>query len=184
MKMSISKYISRIPGVGLSRHQDLKRFISASAFLIGILLLPFVVFGQEKPPKPITVTVSVVQHLDFGTVIQAGSYGTVYISKSGSRSVSGNVYEKSSLYTPALFTVTALPGTLITIASITSSGLKNGLNTLPLAIDIDNDTSTGSQFICSGETYVNVGGTLTVNSLSSNPAGSYSGSFTITFIQQ
>jgi len=149
-----------------------------------LMLLPFDILGQEKPPTPIVVTVSTLQHLEFGTVIQAGSYGTVYISKSGSRSVSGSVYEKSSTFTPALFTVTALPGTLITISSIQTFDLAYGLNTLPLAIDKNNDTSTGSQFICSGVTYVYVGGTLTVNSLGTNPAGSYSGSFTITFIQQ
>lgn len=187
MKMSISKYIGRIPEVGLSRYQELKRFITVSACLIGfLLLLPFFIFGQEKPPKPISITVSAEQHLEFGTVIQTGTSGTVYISKAGSRSVSGSVYEKSSVYTPALFIVTALPGTLITISTITSSGLKNALNTLPLAFDINLDTSTGSQFICSmtGSTSVYVGGTLTVNSLIANPAGPYTGTFTITFIQQ
>jgi len=187
MKKSISKYIGKIQVVGLSHYQQLKHFITVSAFLIGILLLmPFVIFCQERPPKPITITVSAQQHLEFGTVIQTGTSGTVYISKSGSRSVSGSVYEKSSIYTPALFIVTALPGTLITISTITSSGLKNGLNTLPLAFDINLDTSTGSQFICgmTGSTSVYVGGTLTVNSLIANPAGPYTGTFTITFIQQ
>jgi Domain of unknown function (DUF4402) len=158
----------------------------SSICLMTILLIPAIsVSGQEKPPKPITVAVDVYQYLEFGTVIQAGSYGTVYISKTGSRSVSGSVYEKSSTFTPALFFVTALPGTLITISSITSLGLKNGLNILPLSIDKNIDTSSGSQFICTtGTTSVYVGGTLTVNSLITNPAGQYTGTFTITFIQQ
>lgn len=162
----------------------LKQFIMHHLMIGLVVLFPVIVFAQEKPPKPITVTVSTLQHLEFGTVIQAGSYGTVYISKTGSRSVSGSVYQKSSTFTPALFIVTALPGTLITISSVVTSDLANGSFKLPLAIDKNIDTSTGSQFICTGETYVFVGGTLTVNSLNDNPAGPYYGEFTITFIQQ
>ena len=156
--------------------------------IIIIFVIP--VKAQEKPPKPITVTVSTAQHLSFGTFIQAGSSGTVTVSPQQLRSVTGTIILTNSTVTPALFIVTALPGTLITIQLAPSSLHGSNGGTIALALD---DSNPKSPFIVPGanttggvntEVDVFIGGTLTVGSLATNPAGAYSGTFQVTFIQQ
>ena len=147
-----------------------------------ILFLP--AMGQEKPPRPITVTVSTVQHLSFGTFIQAGAAGTVIVDHSGFRTATGDIIlpNMSSIVTPALFVVTALPGTLITISNGPDTALSGSHGgTVMLSIG---PSSTGSPFVTRAiNTDVFIGGTLTVKSLAANPAGQYSGIFQVTFIQ-
>jgi len=89
-----------------------------------------------------------------------------------------------SLVTPALFEITAIPGTLITISNGPTATLTSSSSgTLSLTIGA---SSKGSPFITTGvTTLVYIGGTLVVKDLiSSNPAGLYSGTFDVTFIQQ
>ena len=140
--------------------------------------------GQEKPPRPIAVTVSTVQHLSFGTFIQAGAAGTVTVDHSGFRTATGDIIlpNMSSIVTAALFVVNALPGTLITISNGPDTPLSGSHGgTVMLSIG---SSSTGSPFVTRGlSTDVYIGGTLTVGSLLANPAGSYSGIFQVTFIQ-
>ena len=159
------------------------------------LLMPFCIFActimlyipakaQEKPPKPIAVEVSTLQHLSFGTFIQAGDFGTITVTPQQARTSTGSVIipNMSSIVTAALFEVTALPGTLITIVNGPASSLGGNGGTVSLTIG---DSSTGSPFIARDNlTEVFIGGTLTVGPLSANPAGNYSGTFTVTFIQQ
>ncbi len=141
--------------------------------------------AQEKPPRPISVTVSTVQHLSFGPIIPIGAGGTVTVTHYGSREATGNVILPyiSANISPALFFVDAEPGTLITIVNgpdIQLSGNNSGFLTLHLG-----EASTGTPFITTGpSTNVSIGGTLSVGSLMANPAGAYSGSFQVTFIQQ
>ncbi len=164
--------------------------------LLKRLLLPFYLFiclvqfcipahAQEKPPRPITVTVSTLQHLSFGTFIQSGAIGTVTVDHTGSRSATGSVILPGmySIVTPALFEVDAIPGTLVTIVNGTPATLT-GSNGGSLSLTIG-ESNTGSPFITTGDkTLVYIGGTLIVNSLLSNPAGNYFGMFSVTFIQQ
>lgn len=158
--------------------------------IISTFLLPISVYAQEKPPTPITVTVSVAQHLSFGTFIQTGNYGTVSVGYNGFRTSTGSVIipsiSSSAPITAALFIVTALPGTLININSIpqaTLSGSNGGL--LELNFNLATDCSHGSSFVAlTGTTNVYLGGTLTVGPLLTDKAGYYSGTFDVTFIQQ
>lgn len=142
--------------------------------------------GQERPPRPITVTVDVARQLQFGSFIQAGSYGTVTIDYSGTRTATGSVIlpniSSSAFPTSAVFIVDAEPGTLITIMNGPPSSLSNGGYTMTLTLG---ESSVGSPFITqSQETHVYIGGTLEVGPLTANPAGAYSGTFNVTFIQQ
>lgn len=155
--------------------------------LLVFVLLTFTegVKGQEKPPKPIIVTVSTAQHLQFGSFIQTGDYGTVTVDYTGTRSSSGSVLLPNihSIVSPALFIVESHPGTLITILNghaVQLIGNHGGKMTLTLG-----EASTRSPFVTKNHfTDVFIGGTLTVGPLSENPAGSYSGTFTVTFIQE
>lgn len=146
------------------------------------------VWGQEKPPIPITVTVNPAQGLMFGAFLQTATGGTVVVSPSGARSSTGNVILASLgiSFSPALFQVTANRGAVITILNgpdINLTGSYGG--TLKLHIG---SSDVGSPFICTvaspGYNNVHIGGTLTVGSAAANPPGNYSGSFTVTFIQQ
>ena len=163
----------------------LKRVFIPFYVIVCFAIFSTTVYAQEKPPKPITVTVNTVQHLSFGTFIQAGDYGTVTVSHDGARTASGSIIlpNMSSIVTPALFEVNAIPGTLVTIVNgpdTSLSGSHGGTVTLKIG-----DASTGTPFLTTGDrTDVFIGGTLIVNSLSANPAGDYSGIFQVTFIQQ
>lgn len=160
------------------------------------LLLPFCLlvcsisfyipaFSQEQPPKPILVTVSVSQHLNFGTIIPNGpGGGTVTVDFTGLRTYTGQIIlpATGTFSSPALFQITALPGTLITIVNGPPSSLSAPGGSLLLTIG---SSSTGTPFITTGATTdVFIGGTLTVGSLIANPAGAYSGTFDVTFVQQ
>jgi len=152
--------------------------------IISFTFLNLSLIGQEKPPRPITVTVSTVQHLSFGTFIQVGTAGTVTVDHSGFRTATGDIFlpNMSSIVTPALFVVTALPGTLITISNGPDTALSGSYGgTVMLSIG---PSSTGSPFVTRAmTTEVFIGGTLKVGSLSANPSGNYSGIFQVTFIQ-
>lgn len=171
----------------LSRYPLFKRLRLPLFLLVILLAFAVRVTGQEKPPKPILVTVSTAQHLQFGSFIQTGSNGTVTVDHTGTRTAAGSVIlpniSSSAFPTPALFIVEAHPGTLITILNgpdVFLTGSNGG--TMRLTIG---ESSTRSPFITRGRyTDVFIGGTLTVGSLTANPAGSYSGTFTVTFIQE
>lgn len=150
--------------------------------------------GQEKPPRPIGVTVKNAQGIVFGSFVHGISGGTIYVSPSGSATPSGSIIlisSGSAVISPAIFLVEGIKGTLITIsmpASTTLTGSNGGILTLnlgdPNSLLI---TSCGSPFVLTAESPstmdVRIGGTLTVGSTGSNPPGSYSGSFDVTFIQ-
>lgn len=152
--------------------------------LLCLLLFSVQTKGQEKPPRPILVEVSTAQHLQFGSFIQNGLSGTVTVSPEGMRTATGSIILPNihSIVSPALFIVDAEPGTLITILNGNNSVISNGGYNMELSIG---DASTQSPFVTrSQQTFVYIGGTLTVGPLSANPAGTYSGTFQVTFIQE
>ena len=165
--------------------QLLKRLWAPFCLLVGLMAFAQRAQGQEKPPRPVTVDVSTAQHLSFGSFIQSGTNGTVTVDFNGFRTATGNIIlpNINSIVTPALFIVDAEPGTLITIVNgppATLSGSNGGIISLELG-----DASTGNPFITRSQyTDVFIGGTLTIESLSANPAGFYNGTFQVTFIQQ
>ena len=142
--------------------------------------------AQEDPPRPMSVTT--FQNLSFGAIIQGYSGGSVILYPSGSRSVTGDIMQANLGYSyyPAIFEVGANPGTLVTILNGPDATL-NGSNGGSMILHIG-DTDPPSPFINtlnpSGLTQVRVGGTLMVGNSLANPAGAYSGTFSITFIQQ
>jgi hypothetical protein len=141
--------------------------------------------AQEQPPRPISC--SCTQNLSFGAFFQAISGGTVIIFPDGSRSVTGDVIQANLgfLYFPAIFEITANRGTLITVVNgsdVTLTGSNGGSMVMHIGTSLP-----GSPFITTvsppTKTQVKVGGTLTVGTPLANPAGSYSGTFQVTFNQ-
>jgi hypothetical protein len=167
---------------------ELKPFLREFILLVGGALLlamcPKQAFAQEDPPKPIKVTVSTFQNLNFGTFCYGnGSGTTVTVDPFGARSSTGNMILISSSFSPALYDVEAIPGTIITIVNgpdAILTGSNGGAMTLRIG-----DSYPQSPFIATGtHTSVTIGGTLTVGTSGANPPGIYGGTLSVTFIQE
>jgi len=160
-----------------------KKTINYVIFGLIFTLFSFTSKAQENPPIPVQVQVDTDRNLNFGTFTTGNAGGTVIVDSNGSRTSTGDVSLVSmDQGSQALFTVTANPGTIITIGSqpITLIGTPGG------SMDLNIDSySTGQTFITrTSTTSVFVGGTLTVGNSSQNPPGQYTEYFTLTFIQQ
>lgn len=145
-------------------------------------------FGQQKPPRPITIYVNPAQGLSFGAFVQGSSGGSVIIYPNGSRSVTGSVIQVNLGYSfsPAIFEVDAEPGTVITIVNgpdISLGGSNGGSMSMHIGT-----SSLVSPFIATAvspsRTQLRIGGTLSVGNPLANPPGNYNGTFLVTFIQQ
>ena len=143
---------------------------------------------DSLPKEPSKIAVYVVQNLNFGTIYQSGAGGTVTVSNTGARSVTGSVVaitQGSAVY-PAIFEVEAPSGTIITIqngADAPLSGSNGGSMTLRLGTSYPASPFT-SAVAPPTRTQVSIGGTLTVGSTTTSKAGAYSGAFYITLFQQ
>ena len=106
----------------------------------------------------------------------------------GSRSSTGDVVLLSLgyLFTPAMFYVRANPGTVLSVLvnpPVTLTGSNGGTMTLQTG-----GTLPASPFVTTlpwpQQTTLLLGGTLTVGNIGANPAGSYTGTFNVTFVQE
>lgn len=165
-----------------------KKTLRLAAVLMMVLLFSCSIKAQEPPPRPVSIFVNPAQGLVFGGFFQGIIGGTLIIYPDGSRSVTGDIIQANLgiPFSPEIFEIDANPGTLISILNgpdATLTGSNGG--TLRLHIG---SASTGAQFITTvvppGRTQVRIGGTLTAGNALANPAGVYSGTFSITFIQQ
>ena len=160
-----------------------------------IIYIPAI--AQEQPPKPIEVaftgaSVITAQNLCFGTFILAGSSGTVTVKADGSREAFPPSFLPAALLSssvspsPAIFIVTALPGTLITIQGTNNTLICPGgsveltmYGSDPSSPFIVPPANPGNKYT---EVQVRIGGTLTISS--ATIPGIYGGPFTVNFIQQ
>jgi hypothetical protein len=160
--------------------------LTGASLLLLCACLP--VYAQQPPPRPIAIYVNPAQGLIFGAFFQGVSGGTVIVYPDGSRSVTGSIVQANLgfPFSPAIFEVDADPGTRISILN-GPDVLLSGSNGGALLLHIGS-SSTGSPFIAAAippaRTQVRIGGTLTVGSPLANPAGAYSGLFSVTFIQE
>lgn len=158
--------------------------------ITGWLLLCTCMAGhaQPPPPRPLTIYVNPAQGLIFGAFFQGPTGGTVIIYPDGSRAVTGDLVQANLGYpfSPAIFEVDANPGTAISILN-GPDAILTGSNGGSITLRIGS-ASTGPLFITSAippdRTQVRIGGTLTIGNRLANPAGAYSGSFSVTFIQE
>ena len=154
--------------------------------IIFLLLVSQKIRAQEPPPRPITVTVT--RQLGFGAFTHGMTGGTVTISSGGIRSTTGDVILLNLGYSfsTASYEVVGNPGTLVSLLNGPDVSLP-GSNGGSLTLHIGNSDPLSPFVITTvppASTILNVGGTLTVSTPGNNPAGSYSGSFNITFVQE
>jgi len=147
--------------------------------------------GPNLPQR--TALVSATQALHFGdlTVLSNSSGGTVSVDYNGIRSATGSVVllNMGNAAQQGIFELKICPGRLINITynnTITLTGSNGG--SLLLHVGPANIGASGATFLsnkgCDDTHYITVGGTLDVSSVSSNPAGLYTGTFSLTFVQQ
>jgi hypothetical protein len=144
--------------------------------------------AQEPPPRPVLVTVNTSQYLSFGAFYQGTSGGSVIIYSDGSRSKTGDIVLLGMGYnfSAGLYDLVGNPGTLISI--LDSSAELTGDNGGTLTLQISSVTNPPYPIIITSEppfaTQVSIGATLIVGTPLNNPPGNYSGSFTVTFVQE
>jgi len=143
--------------------------------------------GQEKPPRPISLRVKALSVLQFGAFTQGNSGGTVILTAQNARSATGDVIllNMGYSYSPAIIQVQALKGTVVSIATGLTGILSGPGGDMNLTVG---ETYPPSPFVVTTEITewmdIQVGGTLYVGAPGDNPAGSYLGTFNVTFIQE
>lgn len=145
--------------------------------------------AQVLPPRPVIVTPNPAQPLSFGAFTPGLNGGTVTVYPDGSpRSSTGDVvlFGLGYVSSPAMFYIRANPGTIISLLGnppVTLTGSGGG--TLSLQIGA---TLPAMPFVTSVpwqmQTTLLVGGTLTIADIGANPPGNYTGTFSITVIQE
>ncbi len=164
------------------------RFITSGALWIILFITTTVVNGQELPPRPLTVTVSLSQNLSFGAFYHGNSGGSVIVYDDGSRSSTGDIVLLTMGYSfsTGLYDVIANPGTLVSILNgpdAMLSGSNGGFMILQIG-----DSNPASPFIVTtappNSTQIRIGGTLIVGNPLQNPPGNYGGTFDVTLVQE
>ena len=165
---------------------------TAGFYILGLLFMNFSSYAQrvgvEHPPRPVTTTVNMAQGLIFGAFYRGSSGGSVTVLANGSRSTTGTIILASLgfSFSPAIFQIDVEPGAIITISNgpdVNITGSNGGSMSLHIG-----SSDVGSPFTTTvvppSTTQVRIGGTLTVGTALANPSGDYSGTFSVTFIQQ
>jgi len=140
------------------------------------------------PPDPARLIVYTLQDMKFGAFTQGAIGGSIIISPEGVRTSTGDIIllNMGFPYNQAIFEVEGIVGTVVSImngpnASLTGS--NGGSMTMMIG-----SSSPNSPFYNSiqppGRTQVNIGGTLLVGAPATNPPGTYTGTFYITFNQE
>lgn len=146
------------------------------------------IFAQQTPfPPPNQLQVYGIQQLSFGSFTTGTSGGTVIISPEGFRSSTGSVILMGGNFNQAIFEVKLIPGRLVQIVLGPQTQLTRVGGGGSMSMEVG-PTDRGNSFVTTGGhpfiNRVNVGGTLTVGSTATNPAGNYEGQFSVTFIQE
>lgn len=163
-----------------------KWFYLAMAITLVLLLGNFRGLAQEMPPRPIGA--SLVQNLNFGGFYQGLTGGTVTLYPTGIRYATGDIIlvDMGYLYYPAIFELMGNPGSIVHFLAgpdAILSGSNGGTLTLVIGESLPDDPII-INVAPPGTMQVRVGGTLIVGNPLASPAGSYSGTFMIMFIQE
>ncbi len=165
--------------------------VLVAALLSLFFLLPVFSYSQGMPfPPPNQMEVYGTQGLNFGSFYVGATGGTVEISPTGGRIVSGDVQGfLTEPGGPAVFIIRLIPGRLVHIVFDDNPVplIRNGSGET-ITISLFKSDKPNNQFVTTGgqpfHNPVQIGGTLQVGGISANPPGNYQGFFTVTFIQE
>jgi hypothetical protein len=168
------------------------RWVKRTLMIPVLCLISFYSFAQNPtdslPQDPGAMSVYTIRNLSFGAFSHGVSGGNVIISNSGTRSATGDIIPLNMgvQYFHAIFEIDAPQGSIISMLNgpnATLSGSNGGSISLQIG-----SSDPPSPFIITVpqpvRTQVNIGGTLVVGSPASNPPGTYTGTFYITFNQE
>jgi Domain of unknown function (DUF4402) len=171
------------------------RIFASLAVLAGLLVAPLTATAaQNSATQSISVAANVVGgisvastvDLDFASLLSGTTAGSVTVSSSGTRSTTGGASTVGGGFTPASFQVSITQGNphysiQLPVGSVTLSGTGGSM-----LVDTFESTPGGPGFVGfapgGGSQVMTVGATLHVPA--NQAAGSYSGTFTVTVIQQ
>jgi hypothetical protein len=164
--------------------------ISMKTHIKALVCAGYLIFAINFSGRAQAVSVSVypVKDLSFGAFILGNVGGTVTVSNDGTRTSTGDLVlgNFGVFYFPATFEIEAQAGTIISILNgpdVQLSGSNGGNITLRLGTsDLGSPFTTTLPF--PQRTTVNIGGRLTIGTQQTNPAGNYSGTFSVTFVHQ
>jgi len=168
-----------------------QKWIFKPVLIVTFCLVSIFSFAQDPtdslPTDPGAFSVYTAQNMAFGT-FSGGTGGTITISNTGTRSVTGSVVALNiaSNHFQSMFEVEAPIGSIISIMNgpnATLTGSNGG--SLILSLGPSNPASTFSSNVQPpGRTIINIGGTLTVGNFTASPPGNYTGTFYVTFNQE
>jgi len=129
------------------------------------------------------IGISKTTDFNFGSIIAGASNGTVVLSTSGGRSVTGGTALHGSISpAAALFSVTGEVASTFSIVFSSGTTLKNSAGTHSMTVDTyvakvgstSDQTSNYTGTLTTSPITLAIGATLHVNTSTNNPAGTYS----------
>lgn len=158
--------------------------LATGTYVIGYAQNP----TDDEPGDPGGMAVTTVQNMSFGAFTQGASGGTVTLSTTGERSISGTVIPLNMgvMHFQAIFEIDAPQGSIISIINGPDATLA-GSNGGSMSLKIGTPSPVSPFAIVEPQpvkTQVHVGGILTVGNSTASPPGLYSGTIYITFNQE
>lgn len=148
--------------------------------LTGIFVITCMLLNaQVNPPRPINLTSSSVQNLNFGAFAITGSNGgTITISNTGIRTSTGDIFLTGSDYSYGIFTVECIEGTTLFMMN-GASAVLTGSNSGQMSITLGETVPLLPYESTSTTTVFQIGATLHIGPLQDNPPGDYYGVYEI-----
>lgn len=144
------------------------------------LLILFALMFKVVLSQPIKIINT--QDLNFGIFCQTDDTGgTVTVSNTGTRSVTGNVTLISSTFSYAVFTITTDSTDLFSLQIDKPAISLSGSNGGSMLLQIGTSNPEFPSVVAGQPATVYIGGTLNVGSRSENPSGTYSGNYLLYF---
>lgn len=156
----------------------MNRLLLFNVFLFLAFFVPTVMKAQLR--------VEVVRDISFGSFYVGANGGTIAITPQGTRTTTGTIVPMaSSTEAPAIFQVRSLtlfPRRVHIVFPASAYLIRSGGNEKMILNNFRSDKPSDSfpvSFFLTQTVYV--GATLTVQGLSANPPGNYTGNFSVTF---
>jgi spore coat protein U-like protein len=159
----------------------------AAAALAGIALVSMAATAAQAQATATTgasvtiadpIAITKTADLSFGTVVPSAAAGTVVVSTSGTRSVTGGVSALGGTITAAAYSVTGYGNSTYSIALPTSVSLTGPTGATAMSASSFAHSADASPALSGGSDSFTVGATLSVGA--NQAAGTYSGTFDVT----
>ena len=143
------------------------------------------VTGQAFAEVISALTATETSQLNFGKFSPDVHGGQVSVTPEGMRSTSGTVILGGGTARSGIFYITGTPDALFSIQLPNGPAVLSEKNS-GKTMQVDNwvtypQAGSGTGILVNGQQFVYLGATLNVGSLIDNPAGMYSGAFSLTF---